>query len=136
MLPYRKSTSYFKAGAIIGSYTHPLAHKVENKHSEKGIYPQLAKLWRSSLSTMHPDTMKFVNESGLQYDVEKGVSELTKTIRNLRVLPSLKVMLHKIINTALYVGEIAHNYQVTKKNVSPNDTERIVSHTCIYSSHT
>ena len=61
---------------------------------------------------MHPDTMKFVNESGLQYNVEKGVSELTKTIRNLRVLPSLKVMLHKIINTALYVGEIAHNYQV------------------------
>jgi len=105
MLPYRKSTSYFKAGAVIGCYTHPLAHKIENPHTEKGIYPQLAKLWRSSLSTIHPDTMKFVNGSGVQYDAEKGISELTKTIRNLRVLPSLKVMLHKIINYALYILE-------------------------------
>ena len=34
-----------------------------------------------------------------------------KTIRNLCVPPQMKVMIHKLINNALYMGEVANKYQ-------------------------
>ena len=34
-----------------------------------------------------------------------------RTIRNLFVPPQMKVMIHKLINNALYMGEVANKYQ-------------------------
>ena len=47
----------------------------------------------------------------------------------------MRVMLHRIINNALYMGVVAHDYQVHKKSVQPN-SDILVSPICIYSDYT
>ena len=78
---------------------------------------------------MHADTAKFVRESQLATSEEVGLSKIMKVIKNLQVMPTIKVMLHKIINNALYVGKVAHDYQVRCKSVQSDNIIACVLHT-------
>ena len=46
----------------------------------------------------------------------------------------MRVMLHKIVNNALYMGVAAHDYQTHKKSVDHN-SDILMSPVCIYSDH-
>ena len=125
MIPY--------AGAIIGSYTSTLAPTLNlnqpTRHKEK--YKVISKAWRASLSTLHPDTNRFLVESQLDSNQDEELIKITTAIKKLQVIPTMKVMLHKIINNALYAGKIARDYQIQKKGITPG-SKVLIHNTCIY----
>ena len=51
-------------------------------------------------------------------------------------MPTIKVMLHKIINNALYVGKVAHDYQIRCKSVQSDNSDILMSDKCLYAAHT
>ena len=110
MLPYRNPNSNIKyvtplAGAIVGSYSNSFMPSIDLSlnNSKKEHFRTTPKAWRASFSTMHADTAKFVRESQLATSEEVGLSTIMKVIKTLQVIPTVKVMLHKVVNTALYI---------------------------------
>ena len=67
---------------------------------------------------------------------EVGLSKIMKVIKNLQVMPAIKVMLHEIVNNAQYVGKVAHDYQVRCKSVKSDKSDILMSDKCLYSAHT
>ena len=59
-----------------------------------------------------------------------------KVIKNLQVMPTIKVMLHKVVNNALYIGKVAHDYQIRCKGVQSDNSDILMSDKCLYSAHT
>ena len=104
MLPYGSLKSNIKyvtplAGAIVGSYSNSFMPSIDLSlhNSKKEHFHTISKAWRASFSTMHADTAKFVRESQLATSKEIGLSKIMKVIKNLQVMPTIKVMLHKTI---------------------------------------
>ena len=71
-----------------------------------------------------------MDEARIDTSDDIGLSKLMKTVRELFVRPEMKVMIHKIVNRALYVGMIANTYQREIKKVK--SPEVLVSPVCIY----
>ena len=121
MLPHKdalKLNNLQYAGAIIGSYIHDLAPGLsDEKLMNKSTYRTISREWRASFSTLHTKTKAFIEESKIDTSEEVGLSILMRTIRNLFVPPQMKVMIHKLINKALYMGEVANKYQRLIKQV-------------------
>ena len=134
MLPYNcKPSKIPYAGAIIGSYTSILSPTLNLNQStgHKEKYKIISKAWRASFSTLHPDTNRFLVESQLDSNQDEELIKITTTIKKLQIIPTMKVMLHKIINNALYAGKVAHDYQIQKKGITPG-SKVLISDTCIY----
>ena len=116
MLPHKddiKSTNLPYAGALVGSYYSPLLPIDNTKQVyDKSAYKTISKKWRASHSTLHNTTKQFMNEAGIDASDDMGLSKLMKTVRELFVNPRMKVMIHQIVNNALYVGIIANTYQL------------------------
>ena len=101
MLPYNcKPSKMPYAGAIVGSYTSILAPtlNLNQPTGHKERYKIISKTWRASFSTLHPDTNRFLIESQLDSNQGEELSKITTAIKKLQVIPTMKVMLHKIIN--------------------------------------
>ena len=70
-------------------------------------------------------------ESQLDSNQDEELIKITTVIKKLQVIPTMKVMLHKIINNALYAGKVAHDYQIQKKGITPG-SKVLISDICIY----
>ena len=134
MLPHKddfKSKKLPYAGALMGYYYSSLVPIDNTKQVyEKSAYKAISKKWRASHSTLHDTTKQFINEARIDTSDDIGLSKLMKTVRELLVSPEMKVMIHKIVNQALYVGLNANTYQLQIKKVK--DPEILVPPVCIY----
>ena len=108
------------AGAIPGTYFYSQLPKLKLVTPGNVIFRTLAKQWRLSSSTIHPKTQQFIDDSGPSAQGNHALKHLIKAISKLQLPPSMRVMLHKLINNALYMGVVAHDYQIHKKGVQPN----------------
>ena len=136
MLPHRSHNDGLTfAGAIPGTYFSPLSPKVKLTSSGNSTFRTLSKVWRHSSATIHPRPQQFINDSGPSAHGGQPLKPLIKAVSKLQIPPTMRVMIHKLINNALYMGIIAHDYQVHKKGVQLN-SDILVSPVCIYSDYT
>ena len=136
MLPHKKQKDILPfAGAIPGTYFHSQFPKMKLNTAGNATFKALSKQWRLSSSTIHPRTQQFINDSGLNAHGSQALKPLIKVASKLQVPPPMRVMLHRLINNALYMGVVAHDYQIQKKGVQPN-ADILVSPVCIYSDYT
>ena len=136
MLPHRADKDSLPfAGAIPGTYFFSPSPKLKLTSSGNATFRTLSKQRRHSSSTIHPRTRQFVDDSGPSAQGDHALKSLTKAVSKLQLPPSMRVMIHKLINNALYMGITAHDYQVHKKGV-PLNADILVSPVCIYSNHT
>ena len=134
MLPHRADKDDLPfGGAIPGSYFYSKLPKLKLTSSGNATYRVLSKHWRSSFSVLHPRTQQFLVDSNHNQDGNE-LKQLVRAISNLQLPPSMRVMLHKIVNNALYMGVAAHDYQTHKKSVDHN-SDILMSPVCIYSDH-
>ena len=84
---------------------------------------------------MHPRTQQFIDDSKHNAQGDDVLKPFIKTVNKLQIRPSMRVMLHKLNNNALYMGVVAHDYQIHKKSVQHN-SDILVSPICIYSDYT
>ena len=82
---------------------------------------------------MHKNTEKFVHDSQVVVIDDTGLSSIIKAIKNLQVVPAMKVMLHEIVNNALYIGKVAHDYLVKCKYSNDGTDVEVMSPICLYS---
>ena len=123
------------AEAIPGTYFPPLSPKVKLSSSGNSTFKTLSKLWRHLSDTIHPRTQQFINDSRPSARGGQPLKALIKIVSKLQVPPTMRVMIHKLINNAVYMGIVAHDYQVHKKGVQLN-SDILVSPVCIYSDYT
>ena len=120
MLPHRVDKDELPfAGAIPGSYFYSKLPKLKLTSVGNATYRVLSKHWRSSFSVLHHRTQQFFVESGHNQDGNE-LRQLAKAISKLQLPPPMRVMLHRIVNNALYMSVVAHEYQVHMKSVDHN----------------
>ena len=136
MLPHKADKDCLPyAGAIPGAYFSTLLPKLKLTTSGNATFRTLSKHWRQASAIIHPKTKKFIDESGPDVQGDHALKSLIKTVGKLQIPPPMRVMIHKLINNALYMGIIAHNYQLHIKGVQLNSVI-LVSPICIYSDYT
>ena len=142
MLPYEKTKKNARdvplAGAILGSYSNEFVPSLDITvpKDSTNLFRTISKAWRSSFSTMHKNTEKFVHDSQIVVTDDTGLSSMIKAINSLQVAPAMKVMLHKIVNNALYIGKVAHDYLVKCKYSNDGTDVEVMSPNCPYSAYT
>ena len=70
--------------------------------------------WRRDPSSQK-SARTFVADSRMVNIESIGLSLIIRAIKNLQIVPYMKMMPHKIINNALHVGKVAHDYLVKCK---------------------
>ena len=119
----------FNHNVLKGCYvhrTHPTAK-----------FAELKKIWRLSppFSSYHPRTYEFIDKIkllGIKFDEQVGLKLIVNTIQQADISPSKRLMLTRLINKSLYIGQPAHEYQTVTKRVLLTDTAKLTPAHCIY----
>ena len=106
--------------------THPPAKFAEWK-----------KIWRLSppFSSYHPRTYEFIDKIkllGIKFDEQVGLKLIVNTIQQADISPFKRLMLTRLINKSLYIGQPAHEYQTVTKRVLLTDTAKLTPAHCTY----
>ena len=127
---YPKSTPLaYNNNVLRGIYTHVTHPDLPFK--------SLKKIWRLSppFTICHPRTQEFIDQLthlGIRLDVKLGLKDVMNSIQQADVSPLKRLMLTRLINKSLYIGQPAHEYQTVTKHVDPNDRCKITPQHCIY----
>ena len=127
-LPSYSKSQTLQHNILFGLYTHNLFPDIEFK--------ELAKKWRQSFSTIHPDTQEFIHtvqQLNHTIDSKHGLEPIMKSINTALIPSKHKELLWKFINKGIYQGIIAYDYQIRKNCISPSQTHIIIPPFCIYS---
>ena len=134
-LPYYPKVSIFSYNhnVLKGCYTH-INHPVAK-------FKDLKKIWRLSppFSAYHPRTYEFIDKIGLlgiKVNEKVGLKLILNTIQQADISPLKRLMLTRIINKSLYIGQPAYEYQTVIKHVHPTNTAKITPPHCIYNLYT
>ena len=125
------------SSAILGFYSNDFVPSIDITvpRDSTNLCRTISKAWRASFSTMHKRTEKLVHDSQIVVADDIGLSSVIKAIKNIQVVPAMKVMLHKIINNALYIGKAAHDYLVKCKYSNDGTDVEVMSPNCLYSAY-
>ena len=130
MLPNYSDWKPFDDGIQIGQYT-----------KEGKTFRNVTREWRNSV-TPRPQLIKEFSTKVFG-DAELNLSKLMGVINKLLVNENIRDMLQKIIHSGLYCGQVARDYQIRVKGVTPQNAANWANlgHTltpefCPYLAHT
>jgi hypothetical protein len=130
-LPYypKVASLSFNHNVLKGCYVH-------TTHPE-AKFKELKKMWRMSppFSSYHPRTCEFIDKIkllGVNLDEQTGLKLIVNSIQQANISPLKRLMLTRLINKSLYIGQPAHEYQTVIKKVLLTDTAKLTPEHCIY----
>ena len=100
-------------------------------------FADLKKIWRMSppFSSYHPRTCEFIDKIkllGIKLDEQIGLKLIVNTIQQADISPLKRLMLTRLINKSLYIGQPAYEYQTVMKRVLLTDIAKLTPAHCIY----